>query len=196
MTPLVTVLYEDKMSSSANGGYPLHDLVMRMVEDDINGQTWQLGRLSAKNPRNGVDKIIKDIKDTGLIAGAGKLLVLVDNDRIGEHLGLGNSATDDKVAAELRRRSDAPDKLGVFFLHSNLEGLLRSIQRCAPSLLPDIMQAALRKDLNRRDLVFNEAKKASHRPLRQCVRAAQPGLDQLVKAIAAIVTEALAVPSP
>jgi hypothetical protein len=187
VTPLATVLYEDKMSSSANGGYPLHDLVMRMVEDDINGQTWQLLAWIHKNPRNGVGKIIRDIKDTQLIAGAGKLLVLVDDDRVGEHLGLGNSATGVEVAAELRRRSDAPEKLDVFFLHSNLEGLLRAIQRCAPSMQPESMQAALRKDLNQRDVVFKEAKKDGHRPLRECVRKEQPGLDQLVKAIAAVI---------
>jgi hypothetical protein len=196
MTLLVTVLYEDKMSKSANGGYPLHDLVMRMVEDDINGQTWQLLQLVDKNPCNGVGNLINQIMITQLIAGAGKLLVLVDSDRIGEHLGLGNSATEDRVVAELRRRSDAPEKLDVFFLHPKLEGLLRAIQRCDPSLQRESMQAALRKDLNRRDLVFNEAKKAGHRLLRQCIREAQPGLDQLVKAIAAIATQALALPSP
>lgn len=54
MSPVATVLYEDSMRPGAGGSYPLHDLVMRMVEDEINGQTWELARAVAKNPRNGI----------------------------------------------------------------------------------------------------------------------------------------------
>lgn len=190
MTPLVTVLYEDRMSENANGNYPLHDFVMRMVEDDINGQTWQLRKLVDKNPCKGVGNLIRDARSTQLLAGAGKLFVLVDSDRVGEHLNLGSSATTDAVVEAFKRRSDAPEKLEVFLLHPKLEGLLLALQQCAPSLLPEAMQAALCHDLNQRDIVLNEAKKAEHLPLRRCVRAAQSGLDGLVKAIAAAITSA------
>jgi hypothetical protein len=183
---LATVLYEDKMSSSANAGYPLHDLVMRMVEDDINGKTWELLKLVDNKPRNGIGNLINDVRITELIAGPGKLLVLVDSDRIGEHLRLGNSATDGQVVAALEGCSNAPAKLGVFFLRPNLEGLLRAFQRCDPSGLPESMQAALRKNLNHRDMLFKEAKRDVRRSLRQCLREAQPGLDGLVKEIAVL----------
>lgn len=73
MTVRSTVLHEDKMVPGPNGDYPLHALVMRMVEDDINGQTWRLRSLFDRNPRNGIDAIINDVKRTEMIAGAGQL---------------------------------------------------------------------------------------------------------------------------
>jgi hypothetical protein len=187
MTPLATVLYEDKMQSGVGGQYPLHDLVMRMVEDEINGETWRLHPLVDKNPRKGVGNILKDVKErTSLLARAGGLYVLVDRDVIATHLGLPNGAPDANVIAAFKRRSDAPDKLHPFLLYPNLEGMLRSIGDCAPSLLPASVKEALRKDLNERDIVLNELKKAIHRDVRDCVRRRQAGLDALVKSIAAM----------
>jgi len=34
MKPLAMVIYEDKMLPGSGGSYPLHDLVMRLVEDN------------------------------------------------------------------------------------------------------------------------------------------------------------------
>jgi len=185
--PVATVLYEDKMLAGPAGSYPLHDLVMRLVEDEVNGQTWRLHALVDKNPRRGVDNVIKDVERTALIAGAGQLFVLVDRDVIAEHLNLPARAPDDDVVAALKERSDASDKVHPFFLLPNIEGLLRSIRACEPTLVPSNMEAALRKKLNDRDLVFNEAKKEARRTLRDCVRKAQPGLDALAKAIAGVI---------
>lgn len=190
MMALATVLYEDKMSPSANGDYPLHDLVMRMVEDDINGNTWRLRALVDKNPRKGIDNVIKDVARTQLIAGAGQLYLLVDSDRVAEHLGLRPSAPDDDVVEKLRERSDAPHKLHTYFLRPNLEGLLHDIRRCDPSILPANMEAALRKKMNDRDLVLNEIRKASRTDVRNFVRQAQSGLDGLVKAMASAIPPA------
>ncbi|MFV8754278.1 hypothetical protein ACNOYE_27350 [Nannocystaceae bacterium ST9] len=172
------------MLPSANGDYPLHDLVMRMVEDDINGETWRLRPLVDKNARKGINNVIKDVGRTDLIAGAGELYLLVDRDRVAEHLGLVPTAPDDDVVTKLAQRSDAPHKLHTYFLRPNLEGLLRDIGRCDPSILPANLEAALRKKLNDRDLVLNEVKKAARADVRNCMRQAQPGLDALVKAIA------------
>ncbi len=187
MTPLATVLYEDSMLPGPGGEYPLHDLLMRIVEDEINGQTYRLRALVAKNPRRGIDNLLKDLPRTGLLAGEGLLFLLIDRDRISRHLQLAANATDEAVMTALMDRSDAPDKLRPFFLQPNVEGLLRSIRGCDPTLLPANLAAALQKKLNDRDIVFNEAKKAERRTVRDCVRRAQPGLDAMVRAIVAII---------
>lgn len=179
------VLYEDKMLPNAEGNYPLHDLVMRMVEDDINGETWRVRKLIDKNPRKGVDNIIKDLAMTSMIARAGMLFVLVDGDRVAEHLRLAPGTSEDAIVRALRERSDAPERLSVHLLQPNLEGLLRSIRDCAPTLLPEQLNAALRKKLNDRDIVLNTVKQAQHRSIRDCLRARHAGLDALTKALAA-----------
>jgi hypothetical protein len=185
--PLATVLYEDQIAAGANGSYPLHDLVMRLVEDDIDGETWRLRKLVAPNPRKGLGNILKDVKLTALLAGGGELHILVDVDRIREHLDLEPSATNQAIVAALRQRSDAPGKLRVHFLMPNVEGLLRSIQACDPTLLPREMTRALQKKLNDRDIVFIEVAKQAQVALRRCVRKAQPGIDALASALAALV---------
>lgn len=184
MTALATVLYEDSMRPGARGEYPLHDLVMQLVEDEINGQTRLLRPLVDKNPCKGINNVLNDVKRTALIAGAGKLYLLVDRDKIARHLGLQANAPDADVVDALKERSDTKDKLHPFFLSPNVEGLLRSIRTCDPHLLPGNVTAALKKKLNDRDIVFNEAGIAAHKKLRDCVRKDQPGLSALAKAIA------------
>lgn len=189
MTLLATVLYEDTMRPGAQGSYPLHDLVMRMVEDEINGETWELRRRVAKNPRKGIGNLLNDVKKrTGLLAGAGVLFLLIDLDRIAEHLKLPRSTTEADLVVKLKAECDAPDKLCPFFLRPNVEGLLRDIQRCDATVLPASITAALRKELNERDLVFNEVKKLDRRSVRDCIRQKQPGLDALARGISALVS--------
>ena len=166
----------------------MHDLVMRMVEGEINGQTWELARAVAKNPRNGIGNLIRDVQRTALLAGDGTLFLLADVDRIAEHLKVAKGTSEAALVVELRQRSDAPDRLCPFFLRPNLEGVLRAIQSCEPNLSPDNVAAALRKALNERDIVFNALKKATHREVRGCVRRAQPGLDGLVLALAGLIS--------
>jgi len=187
MTPLATVLYEDKMLPSSGGNYPLHDLVMRMVEDQIDGETWKLRKSISRNPRKGIGNILNDVEDAAFLAGTGELYLLVDRDVIAKHLGLPTASTDESVVAALVARSDAPAKVHPYFLRPNIEGLLRSIKDCDPALLPGNMRAALEKRLNDRDIVFNEVKKAGQAALRACVRRAQPGIDGLASALALLI---------
>ncbi len=162
---------------------------MRLVEDEVNGQTYKLKRLIEKNPRNGIGNVLNDLRSTSLLAGAGTLFLLIDRDVLAAHLKLPTRARDEEIEAALKNRSDAPDKLRSFFLQPNLEGLLRSVRDCDPMLLPGQRGAGAHpKKLNDRDLVLNELKKAHLRALRDCVRKAQPGLDALAGAIAAIVS--------
>jgi len=187
--PLATVLYED---SKTGKEFPLHHLLMRMVEDDIDGQTWLLRKLVRDNPRNGIDKVLADVRVTSLIAGAGRLFVLVDRDRIIAHVNqnaregeprLAHDASDDQIVEAIRRTSDARGKLRVFFLHRNMEDLIAAIEDCAPGLWEAEIRQARNKDRLARNFVLTETAKAAMATLRACVRSHQAGLDALAKAL-------------
>lgn len=94
-----------------------------------------------------------------------------------------------EYAALLRARSDAPDRVFPFFLHPNLEGLLLALRACDPTFAAAYLPSALRKDLNARDIVLSELRRGP-RALRDCVRSHQPGLDALVRHLAALLAQA------
>lgn len=176
---VATVLYEDKMQVGSGGAFPPHDFLLAMVADLTEQTVWDLRGLVDKNPRNGVSKLIADVRRTSLLAGRGKLCVLVDRDRVAEHLGLPRNAPEDEVTAALRERSDAPDKLSVHFLDPNIEGLMRSIAECAPTEPPPAA-----KDHNSRDMYLNRAAFALGAAVRDCVKGKQPSLGALVVLLA------------
>ena len=191
--PLATVLYED---SKIGKEYPLHHLVLRMVEDDINGQTWRLRKVVDDNPKKSIDKVLEDIRVTSLVAGAGVLLVLVDRDAVVRHVNqnarrdeprLSATATNEEITAAILATSDAREKLRVFILEPNLEGLVAAIEQCAPGHWTAEIAAAKRKDRFARDVLLSEVTKAPMTAVRACVRAKQPGIDGLAKALAAII---------
>lgn len=176
---VATVLYEDKMQVGSGGAFPPHDLVLAMVADRTGQPVWALRDLVDKNPRNGVGKLIADVKRTSLLAGRGTLCVLVDRDRVAEHLGLSKGVSEAAVIASLRERSDAPDKLSVHFLDPNLEGLMRSIAECAPT-----EPAPAAKDHNSRDVYLNRAAFTLAAAVRDCIQGKQPSLGTLVVLLA------------
>jgi hypothetical protein len=176
---VATVLYEDKMQVGSTGAFPPHDLVLAMVADLTGKTVWALRGLVDKNPRNGVSKLIADVRRTSLLAGRGKLCVLVDRDRVAEHLKLPNNASEADITAALHKLSDAPHKLSVHFLDPNIEGLMRSIAKCAPDL-----PAPAAKDHNSRDVYLNHAAFALAATVRDCLKLAQPSLGALAVLLA------------
>lgn len=192
-SPLATVLYED---SKLGKEFPLHHLVLRLVEDEINGQTWRLRKVVHDNPKNGIDKVLADVRATELIAGEGMVFVLVDRDRIVRHVNqnalpnevpLSPNATDDEIVSALKATTKAASKLGVFLLYENMESLLDAIGACAPGQWKAELAVAKGKDRLARDFVLTEISKAAMTAVRACVRAKQPGIDGLAKALAAII---------
>lgn len=184
--PVATVLYEDKMQVGASGAFPPHDFVLSMVGDRTGKGVWELRGLVEKNPRNGVSKLIADVKRTSLLAGGGKLCLLVDRDRIAEHVGLPKNSSEAAVIAELHKRSDAPAKLSVHFLDPNIEGLMRTIAECAPAA-----PAPTSKDHNSRDVYLNRAAFSLDAVVRACVAGKQPSLARLVDELAALIRGAV-----
>lgn len=191
--PLVTVLYED---SKIGKEFPLHKLVMRIVEDEINGQTWKLLKLVDDNPRNGIDNVLRDVRAASLTAGPGSLFVLADRDVLIQHVNqnarpgearLANTATDEEIAAAVQATAgEAADRVRVFLLQPNMEGLIRAIESCAPGQWPEDVARAKSKDRISRDFVLVEAAKAGMAALRTCIRSHQPGLEALALALAKV----------
>lgn len=177
--PVATVLYEDKMQVGSNGLFPLHDLVLAMVADVTGQAVHDLRNQVDKNPRNGVNKLLADLGRTDLLAGPGRLCVLVDRDRVAQHLGLPKGASDELVATAMADKSDARDKLSVHFLDPNLEGLLRSIAECAPAF-----PAPAAKDHNTRDVYLKRAAFSLPTAVRDCVQTRQPSLGALARLLA------------
>jgi hypothetical protein len=178
---VATVLYEDKMQTGAGGVFPPHDFVLAMVSDLTGLEIWALRRQIDANPRNGVAKLIGDLGRTSLLAGDGLLCVLVDRDRVAEHLGLQKRAAEADVIAAMKARSDAPDKLTVHFLDPNIEGLMRSIAGCAPGVSPPSS-----KDHNSRDLFLKHAAFSLSAAARDCVKGTQASLGALVARLAGL----------
>jgi hypothetical protein len=191
--PLVTVLYED---SKIGKEFPLHKLVLRMVEDEINGQTWKLLKLVEDNPRNGIDNVLRDVRAATLIAGSGSLFVLADRDVLIQHVNknavpgearLATTATDEEIAAAVQATAGgAAARVRVFLLQPNMEGLVEAIERCVPGRWEQDLARAKSKDQISRDFVLVEAAKAGMGALRACIRRHQPGLDSLALALAEV----------
>lgn len=193
MKPLVTVLYED---SKIGKEFPLHKLVLRMVEDEINGQTWKLLKLVEDNPRNGIDNVLRDVRAASLTAGPGSLFVLADRDVLVQHVNqnakpgearLAATATDEEVIAAVQATAgEVADRVRVFLLKPNMEGLIRAIESCAPGQWHEDLARAKSKDRISRDFVLVEAAKAGMAALRACIRRHQPGLEALALALAEV----------
>jgi hypothetical protein len=148
-----------------------------MVADVTGDSIFELRKLVEGRPKNCVGNVVKDLERTDLIAAAGILCVLVDMDQIAKHVGMPTGSSPSTVAAALRERSDAKEKLSVHFLDRNLEGLMHAIANCGGEPVPTS------KDLNERDVYLKKvafADGAEGRGLRDCVKGLQPSLGGLV----------------
>ncbi|MBK9367167.1 MAG: hypothetical protein IPN01_12765 [Deltaproteobacteria bacterium] len=193
MSPEVVVLYEDQRRGR---DFWLHELLLQMVADTNGAELWRLQTRCLGVPLKGVSKLLESVREASKIARAGRLMVLVDRDQLRQALyetGRGEPKlppdVDDLTLTEaVRRRADIPETVQVFLSYPNMEGLIRAIQGCDPSLLPEEVRRALQKELASRELVLAEVKKARNRDLRDCVRRHQPGLHGLALAVAQALT--------
>jgi len=186
--PRATILYED---SRIGVKFPLHHLVLRMVKDEFNGETYRLLRAVKDNPKSGIDKLLGDVRQTRLIAGRGMLFVLADRDHVVEHINrhcaparaLSAAAGTGEIERALKAWSDAPEKLGVFLLEPNVEGIIDDVARCAPDRWRAEVSSARQKDRIARDFVFDQVARATEVEVRRCLLRSQPGLAALAKAL-------------
>jgi hypothetical protein len=199
MNKLATVFYEDKMQPDPSGDFPIHSLMLRLIADGFPPQLppeiWIFKKQLAGVSKRGVDNILTDLRDCFELISAGlPVFILIDRDKIIDHVNknfklvplLTSSSTDEQIKAQIQKGSGKPSSVNVFFLYPNMEGLLQSIRRCNPTLLPDVMNKALQKKVNDRDIILKELSKESNLSLRTCVLQAQPELSALVCALTAL----------
>jgi len=177
-----TVLYEDKQQPRPNELFSPHAFVLSAVAavegydlSEFPQRVAMLTKVIDGRPQNGVSKLLTAIRNTSRIAGPGMLFLLVDRDRIAEHVGLQKASQEKDVIAKIRGRSDAPGHLSVHFLEPNLEGLMKTIEMCRGPVAP------LRKGLIERDTYLNKAAYGLSAGIRDCVRQQQPSFGDLVE---------------
>lgn len=185
---LATILYED---SQVGPRFALHDLVVRMVADDSMREVFVVGRRLTGVPRAGIDKLLDDLARADRLAGAGWLFLLVDGDRIAEHLIrrralVAGKVGESEIDTAIHRLAGGFPRLSTFFLEPNLEGVLRAVHRCTGGSQLARLESALRKDRFARDALLEEVRRGDDSARRRCVREAQPGLDLLVRRLAAL----------
>ncbi len=190
--PRITVLYEDRQLGRE---FALHQLVVQMVVDDSGVLHHEVAQAVSGTPRGGVDKVLSDLKMSALLNSSSDLLLLVDRDRIHEHLSrrrdrLGTRArdhvaaltatsADDDLVQAIRALCPRPEAVGAFFLQPNLEGLLHHLHVHDPAAFP----AVETKDRATRDIALRAARRSEHRDARRMLREQQPGLAALVQRI-------------
>ncbi len=176
MKRVATVLYEDKQQV-AQKQFPPHEFVLAMVRDVMGIEIHELQRTVVGNPKNGVSKLLGDVRKTSLIAGAQTLFVLVDRDRVAEHLQLPKHAPDIEVVDAIKKRSDSPNQLSIHFLVPNLEGLMGAIAECGGQAAPK-EKGHIARDLHLKNAAFVQPPQ-----VRECVRGKQKSLATLVDAL-------------
>ncbi len=179
---IATVLYEDKQQRGPNG-FPLHTLVLAMLSDETGIEIHKLSGLVDGIPRNGVDKAIADLKRTSSRAGSGRLILLLDQDRISEHVFRRKGASEDEIREALVKLSDAPSQVSIYFLYPNLEGLLRTIQECGA---PDPAPTA--KNHSARDIYLKHTAYRWRHTVSDCLRRQQSGAGSLVEELRSLIS--------
>ncbi|HRC56738.1 MAG: hypothetical protein IPI49_32845 [Myxococcales bacterium] len=188
------VLYENHRNEEK--GFNLHQLVCAMVDDELGRSPFTTKNLVHCMTRKGVDKLLADCADRAVFDGLADSarFAVVDGDELHRRLGLSATCLLSEVRSALPQKypgvhfaiPDAPTRA-----QSNTEHLLRCVAGCLG--LPDTddtLVSALRKGSNARtdrDRVFGRALGEAHRSARDCVRQAQPPIDELVRKLAAVV---------
>jgi hypothetical protein len=183
---LVTVLYEDQRGPVR--GFGLHDLVKACVFDALGGQRHLLEGALDGNPRGPNNQLLRSCRaDAELLSRDGRRLVaLFDGDRVRELLGLRPDATAAQVEQKVKEGSTAPDKLTVLLLDRNMEDVVAAAGSCDATINRSLLQRALGKQLEARDLVLAGAARAGKESVRACILKKVPSLNDLVELLCQI----------
>jgi hypothetical protein len=178
----VLVLYED--SRAARGVFGPHEFFLGCVADDRVTSVHALARRASSCPLRGISKLLAALKQLdgfdNLVEGGGPILAVVDEDRVREHIPESTAWSAVQVAQHLVATSSDPSRLMVVLLERNLESLIEAIRQCGEREL-ELIEAALRKELNGRDTLLG---KVGHDPgrrlIRDCVRRTMPSVESVV----------------
>ncbi|MCC6785538.1 MAG: hypothetical protein IT457_21985 [Planctomycetes bacterium] len=182
MTRLV-VLYED--ARAAAGRFGPHELLLGCVADELGRRLHDLRKEIVAIPMNGVAKLLAALTDAERwqrVAPRGApLLALIDSDRIRDHVPP-EIREHAGVEAWIRARFSEPARLTVILLDRNLETVIAAIRDCGEAEV-QLVESALRKDLNARDRLLGKlGADSDRRALRDCVRGAVPSFERAVAA--------------
>jgi hypothetical protein len=183
----ILVLYED--SRSPTGDFGPHEFFLGCVADHTGESVWSLKSNVRAVPVRGVGNLLRHLRKIdqldALIPGGGPVLAVIDQDRVRDHYKAGTGKATTEVEQQITQECSAPVRLTVVLLERNLESVVEAMRDCGERE-HDLLQDALRKNLNERDKLFKRVGlDATRRGIRDCVRARLPGVERIVQRIAA-----------
>lgn len=179
------VLYED--SRGGGGDFGPHELLASLAADERGVDVYAVLRATKAMPMKGVGNLLKAVKDLDRLqsfapSGA-PILLVVDGDKIRDHLKLPPNAAAATVESVIRGRCNQPDRLRVALLEDNVESVIEAVRDCdqPPTLPREWIDDALAKDINARDLILIKvARDPIRRALRDCVRKRMSSLEPAI----------------
>jgi len=175
MSVIVTVLYEDQ-SAAKPTNYGPHILLLACVADVSGDTVWSLRERVVGIPKKGDTKLRAALRDDGdLLAAAGALLAMFDEDRVRGCYGLSKGACKREILEAIT--TEATGWPGVVLLVRNMEDVVNAA--CAALGQP---RPARKPTPEERDRHLHRA--AAEGPaVRAAILAAVPSFGRLVETV-------------
>ena len=124
----ILVLYENPRAAS--GSFGLHELLVALVADELSATPLQLRKRVRARPLNGVNNLLKAIRDPQRLAPAGgPCLAVIDADRIRKCLRMPGAGAKD-VISRILQSCEEPARITVVLLERNVESLIEAVREC------------------------------------------------------------------
>ena len=180
------VLYEDSRGVPVKN-FGLHMFVLAAAADRMSDDRWALGRAVKDRPLKGNGNLLKACREDPHPC---PVIGVFDNDRIRELLKLPSGSCKSEVIAAVKKPAKDPARLSIVLLLQNTEDVLKSVAEHMP-VAAARLEAALKKDLNARDAILNNAAADANPDLRAAVLRSIPSLDRVVRVLVEVLS-----PSP
>lgn len=177
----VTVLYEDQDNSTGAKPFGLHELVKALVADELGQSIHDVKVRIIGLPLKGNARVLQGLRDTETIGRGSWVLAVLDEDRIRSQpeVNINLHEAEPQVVARVLDVSGTAKLRGVTLLVRNMETVVQAAAACYPALDQGIVQRALRKKLNERDMVLNSVAHGAPPAVRQCLMTKVPSLQDL-----------------
>jgi hypothetical protein len=162
-----------------------------MVADEIGADFFSVAKQVKALPLKGVTNVLCAIKDLDRLSklrpGGAPVVAVLDSDRIRDHAEA-RDKTLPEIEEMIRRSCAQTGLLTVVLLEKNVETLIAAARDCdqGVTLSRDMVDAALAKDLNQRDILLAKVAHDVHRrTIRDCIRGKVPSFGRAVAAVVA-----------
>lgn len=165
----VTVLYEDQRGTEVREFGP-HALLTAIVADGLGVDIGNLKNVLRAIPKKGVSKVLSEVKlnHSRLTQDGRWLVVLIDDDRVREHLGLQSHTSEALVVQAILAAANAPTRVAVVLIVRNTESVVNAAAACMG------LAAPVQKGIAERDAVLGAAAFRGGPQVLHCIRESVP----------------------